>query len=53
MHPVWRLALALGIVLVDLAAFVVPLSALFLAYVILSNPPWVREFLDRLDGKAE
>lgn len=44
-----RLVLALVIVLVDGAVFFLPLAALFIAYVITTNPPWVREFLDRLD----
>jgi hypothetical protein len=37
-------------VLVDWAVFFVPLSALFIAYVITTNPAWVRDFLSRLDG---
>jgi hypothetical protein len=44
-----RLLLALAIVLVDAALFFVPLAGLFLAYVIVANPPWFREFLRRLD----
>jgi hypothetical protein len=44
-----RLILALVVVLVDWAVFFVPLSGLFIAYVITTNPPWVREFLNRLD----
>lgn len=49
MHPLNRFLLALGILVVDAAVFVVPLGGLFLAYVILSNPPWFRDFLARLD----
>jgi hypothetical protein len=45
-----RLLLALVIVLVDWAVFFVPLSALFIAYVIITNPPAVRDFLNRLDA---
>jgi hypothetical protein len=45
-----RLVLALAIVLVDWAVFFVPLSGLFIAYVITTNPPWVRDFLKRLDA---
>jgi hypothetical protein len=44
-----RLLLALMIVLVDWAVFFFPLAALFIAYVITTNPPWVRDFLNRLD----
>ena len=43
-----RLIWALLIVMVDWAIFFLPLTALFVAYVLLFNPPWVREFLDRL-----
>ncbi|HEX6995952.1 MAG TPA: hypothetical protein VF339_17610 [Gammaproteobacteria bacterium] len=49
MHPVNRLLLALAILIVDAVVFVIPLGALFIAYVILANPPWVRDFLARLD----
>jgi len=45
-----RLLLALVIVVVDAAIFFVPLAALFIAYVIVANPPWVRDFLHGLDG---
>jgi hypothetical protein len=47
-----RLLLALLIVLVDAAVFFLPLSGLFIAYVIVVNPPWVRRFLNTLDGEA-
>ena len=43
-----RICLAAGIVAVDLLIFFLPLSAIFLAYVIMFNPPWVRAFLDGL-----
>jgi hypothetical protein len=45
-----RLVLALIIVIVDWAVFFLPLSALFIAYVITTNPPWVRDFLKGLDA---
>jgi hypothetical protein len=45
-----RLLLALAIVAVDAVLFVVPLASLFLAYVIVANPPWFRDFLN---GMAE
>jgi hypothetical protein len=44
-----RLALCAAILAVDLLIFFFPLTAVFLVYVILVNPPWVRTFLDRLD----
>ena len=47
-----RILLALGIVLVDLAAFVLPLTALLVAYVIIVNPPWFKVFVQRLNGNA-
>ncbi|RKT45438.1 hypothetical protein [Thiocapsa rosea] len=43
-----RLVLALLIVVVDTAAFAVPLAALLLAYVLLARPPWFLNWVDRL-----
>ncbi len=43
-----RLVLALLIVVVDTAAFAVPLAALMLAYVLLARPPWFRDWVERL-----
>jgi hypothetical protein len=47
-----RVSIALGVVLLDLAVFFLPLTALFLAYVLIYNPPWFRDFLNTL-GSAE
>jgi hypothetical protein len=47
-----RLLLALAIIAVDAALFVVPVAALFLAYVIVMNPKWFRDFLNRLNGSG-
>ncbi len=44
-----RILLSLGILLVDLVVFFLPLTALFLIYILLYNPPWFRGFLDNLD----
>ena len=44
-----RLVLGIAIVMLDAVIFFVPLGSLFIAYVIITNPPWVRAFLDRLD----
>lgn len=44
-----RLLIALGILVVDLVFFVLPLTALFLGYIIVTNPPWFRDFLNGLD----
>ena len=48
-----RVLLCLGIFLLDLVFFFLPLTAIFLAYIILFNPPWFREFLDRLDARPQ
>jgi hypothetical protein len=37
------------ILLLDLAVFFLPLTAIFLVYIILQNPPWFREFLEQLN----
>jgi len=44
-----RILLALGIILLDLMVFFLPLVAFLLAYVIVYNPPWAKDFLERLD----
>ncbi|MFW6114856.1 MAG: hypothetical protein ACOC6E_01010 [Thermodesulfobacteriota bacterium] len=46
-----RILISVGIILLDLVVFFLPLNALFLAYVVLYNPPWVKDFLERLDGR--
>jgi hypothetical protein len=43
-----RLVWALLIVVVDAAAFAVPLAALVVAYVVLARPAWFREWVGRL-----
>jgi hypothetical protein len=45
-----RILIAAGIVLVDLVAFVLPLTALLAAYVIIFNPSWFKAFVQHLDG---
>jgi hypothetical protein len=47
MNMTQRVLLAAAVLLVDLAIFFFPLSAVFLAYVIVCNPPWFRDFLNR------
>jgi len=44
-----RILLAAGVLLLDLVIFFLPLTAVFLAYVFLANPPWFRSFLEQLD----
>jgi len=45
MNLTLRILLALGLVLIDAVVFFAPLGALLLAYIIVFNPPWFREFL--------
>jgi len=47
-----RLVWALLIVIVDAAAFAVPLAALLIAYVLLARPPWFRDWVERLYREA-
>jgi hypothetical protein len=47
-----RILLSIAILLVDLGVFFLPLTAFFLIYILVFNPPWFREFLDRLDGRS-
>lgn len=49
MSMVTRILLSLAILAVDLVVFFLPLTALFLIYILLANPPWFREFLEGLD----
>ena len=44
-----RVLICAGILLIDIAVFFLPLTALFLIYIIMTNPPWFREFLHNLD----
>jgi hypothetical protein len=44
-----RVFLSVGILLIDLIVFFLPLTALFLVYIILANPVWFREFLQKLN----
>ncbi len=43
-----RWLLAIVLVLVDLVAVVVPLTAILVAYVLIVRPPWFREWAERL-----
>jgi hypothetical protein len=43
-----RVLLAALILVVDLAIFFFPVSAVFLAYILIANPPWFRDFVNRL-----
>lgn len=45
-HQIWLLAI--GLIAVDLAFFMVPIVPFLAAYVLLVRPPWFREFVDDL-----
>jgi hypothetical protein len=48
-----RILIGVGILLVDLVVFFLPLTAIFLIYIVIFNPPWFRKFLDDLDGNQD
>ena len=43
-----RLILACAVVLIDAIVFVVPVTGLFVAYVIVARPPWFRDWVEAL-----
>lgn len=45
-----RILLGIGVLVVDLVVFFLPLTAIFLAYIFIFNPPWFREFLNNLES---
>jgi len=47
-----RILLSAGILTIDLIVFFLPLTAIFLIYILLFNPPWFREFLENLDKQT-
>ena len=49
MNTTHRILICIGIVLLDLIVFFLPLGALFLAYILLVNPPWFRQYLQKID----
>ncbi len=48
-----RLLLSLGILLVDVVIFYLPLTAFFLIYILMFNPPWFRDFLNHMDDSTD
>ncbi|MBT8369949.1 MAG: hypothetical protein KJO34_03235 [Deltaproteobacteria bacterium] len=44
-----RILLSVGIILIDLIIFFLPLTALFLVYIILYNPQWFKDFLQKME----
>ncbi len=49
----YRILLGLGILAVDSVTFFLPLTAIFLIYIIIYNPPWFRDFLNELDENGD
>ena len=45
-----RILLSLGIIILDLGVFFIPLAGLFLAYILVFNPKWFRDFLEAING---
>ena len=43
-----RILLAIAIILVDIAAFALPLTGFVAAYVVLVRPPWFQGWVDDL-----
>jgi len=44
-----RILICVIILIVDLAVFFLPLTAIFLVYIIYQNPPGFREFLQQIN----
>lgn len=53
MNMTKRIILATGIILIDLFMFYLPLTALFLGYILIFNPPWFRDFLNNINNSDE
>lgn len=49
MRFAYRVIIAGLVLAVDLLIFFFPLTAVFLVYIIIFNPPWFRQFLNDLD----
>jgi len=49
MNLTHRMLICIGILLLDLVVFFLPLSAFFLVYILMVNPPWFRQYLQKLD----
>jgi hypothetical protein len=49
MSLTFRILLAALLLLLDLIVFFFPISAVFIAYVIIFNPPWFKDFINGLD----
>jgi hypothetical protein len=53
MSLTYRVFLAIFILLVDLVIFFLPITAALVAYVLIFNPPWFREFINRLNSPGK
>ncbi len=49
MNMTYRVLICIGILLIDLVVFYLPLTAFFLIYILTVNPPWFREYLQKLN----
>ena len=49
MNMTYSVLICIGILLIDLVVFYLPLTAFFLIYILLVNPPWFREYLQKLN----
>jgi len=47
-RPIDRWLLAVALVVIDVALFIVPLTGLFAAYVLLLRPPWFKSWVEEL-----
>jgi hypothetical protein len=47
-----RVALAVLILILDVAVFIVPVTGIVAAWVLLARPPWFREWVERLYAKG-
>jgi len=48
MRSVDRWILAIALVIIDVGIFVVPLTGMFAAYILLVRPRWFRSWIDQL-----
>jgi hypothetical protein len=48
-----RVLLAVAVIAFDLLIFVVPLTGLLAAFILLARPPWFREWVERLYSQQE
>lgn len=46
-----RILISAGILLLDLVVFFLPLTAIFLVYILIYNPTWFREYLHSFPEK--